>query len=78
LVASEDADIANKARRGLEVSALKPGMKLKQNLYNLKHILLLPEGHVLTPASLEKLSKYQLKHKEQLLVEIGTTEDEKH
>ncbi|MGL5489676.1 MAG: HD domain-containing phosphohydrolase, partial [Shewanella sp.] len=78
LVASEDADIANKARRGLEVSTLKPGMKLKQNLYNLKHILLLPEGHVLTPASLEKLSKYQLKHKEQLLVEIGTTEDEKH
>lgn len=78
LVASEDTDIANKARRGLEVSTLKPGMKLKQNLYNLKHILLLPEGHVLNPASLEKLSKYQLKHKEQLLVEIETTEDEKH
>jgi len=77
LVASEDVDIANKARRGLEVSALKPGMKLKQNLYNLKHILLLPQEHVLTQASLDKLWKYQLKHKEQLLVEIETTPDEK-
>lgn len=72
LVTSEEVDIANKARRGLQVSALKAGMKLKQNLYNLKHILLLPEGHILTSASLDKLSKYQLKHKEQLLVEIET------
>lgn len=77
LVTSKNVDIANKARKGLEVSALKAGMKLKQNLYNLKHILLLPEGHVLTSASLDKLSKYQLKHKELLLVEIEISEVKK-
>lgn len=57
-------------RSGLSVSELAPGMKLKTNLYNQKHILLLPKDHIITQSSLDKLLAYQMKHKEALLVAV--------
>ncbi|NRQ42718.1 response regulator [Rheinheimera sp. YQF-2] len=57
-------------RSGLEVTQLATGMKLKSNLYNKKHILLLPKDHIITRSSLDRLLAYQLKHKETLLVAV--------
>ena len=43
----------------LAVEELVPGMVLKQDIYTPSHMLLLPEGHVLTDKTIAKLSNYQ-------------------
>ena len=63
---------------GLKVTDLQVGMKLKANLYNKKHILLLPKDHIITSVTLEKLLAYQMKHKETLLVAIETLDISQH
>lgn len=70
LLQRNELHITEKIRSGLEVSHLSAGMKLKSNLYNKKHILLLPKDHVITQSSLDKLLAYQMKNKETLLVAI--------
>jgi hypothetical protein len=40
---------------GLLTDELKPGMVLKESLYNDKDILILPEGHKLDEGSISKL-----------------------
>lgn len=72
LLQKDELNTAEKMRSGLEISHLKTGMKLKNNLYNKKHMLLLPKDHVITQSSLHKLMTYQLKHKEVLLVAVHT------
>lgn len=72
LLQKNDLELTGQIRSGIEVAQLKVGMKLKSNLYNKKHILLLPKDHVITQSSLDKLAAYQMKHKETLLVAIET------
>ena len=72
LLQKNDLALTGQIRSGVEVSKIKVGMKLKSNLYNKKHILLLPKDHVITQSSLDKLVAYQMKHKETLLVAIET------
>jgi hypothetical protein len=42
-----------------KATQLKPGMILAKNLYNDSHILILPEGHVLTETTIQKLIKFE-------------------
>ncbi|SNY60324.1 Response regulator c-di-GMP phosphodiesterase, RpfG family, contains REC and HD-GYP domains [Arsukibacterium tuosuense] len=70
LLQKNELDTTEKIRSGLEVTQLRAGMKLKNNLYNKKHILLLPKDHIITQSSLDKLLTYQMKHKEILLVAV--------
>jgi hypothetical protein len=38
--------------------ALEPGMVLKYNLFNIAHILVLPEGHVFCKATITKMVQF--------------------
>ena len=55
---------------GISVAELQPGMRLKHNLYNKKRLLLLPKGQQLTSATIDSLQRYEIKHKEALLVPV--------
>ena len=55
---------------GISVAELQPCMKLKHNLYNKKRLLLLPKGQQLTSATIDSLQRYEVKHKETLLVPV--------
>ena len=70
LMQQNDLTRTDKIQNGIDVTKLKVGMKLTNNLYNNKHMLLLPKEHVITQSSLDKLLAYQLKHKEALLVPV--------
>jgi response regulator RpfG family c-di-GMP phosphodiesterase len=54
----------------IAVEALKPGMQLKHNLYTDKHILILPEAHLFTEITIEKLQKMQKLQKTKIMLEI--------
>lgn len=58
--------------------ALEPGMVLKYNLFNDAHILVLPEGHVFSEATIAKLSQFEKSQSEplKLIVEEAPTTDE--
>jgi len=43
----------------LKATQLEPGMVLAQNLYNDGHILILPEGHVFTSSTINKLVHFE-------------------
>jgi response regulator RpfG family c-di-GMP phosphodiesterase len=43
----------------IPANALKPGMVLKYNLFNNAHILVLPEGHVFSEATIAKLIQFE-------------------
>ncbi|GAA0553140.1 response regulator [Rheinheimera aquimaris] len=72
IVINNELDLVRTLQHGKDVAQLRVGMKLKQNLYNHNHILLLPNGHVLTEKSLGKLVEYQNRHKEVLYVTVET------
>ena len=55
---------------GISVAELQPGMRLKHNLYNKKHLLLLPKGQQLTGPTIDSLQRYEIKHKESLVVPV--------
>lgn len=67
LHSSTFTDISH-VKEGIEVMKLEEGMRLTQNLYNDKHMMLLPKGHILTAASLENLLRYQAKYPGLMLV----------
>lgn len=54
----------------IPVHALKPGMVLKYQLLTESHILILPEGHVFTAATIEKLVKFQSSQRGRLSITI--------
>lgn len=60
----------HKLEDGLHVEKLTVGMRLTQNLYNRKHMMLLPKSHTLCQKTLDNLHRYQAKHQEQLLVQV--------
>ena len=49
----------NKDERLISLAQIKPGMELSRNLYTNKAILLLPEGHVVTSATLRRLKTFE-------------------
>ncbi|MDF0533955.1 response regulator [Shewanella sp. A32] len=60
--------------QGATIEQLQPGMQLSHNLYNRNQMLLLPQGHVLTQQSLDKLREYQAKHKTVLRLQLEVTD----
>ncbi|TDF37384.1 response regulator [Alteromonadaceae bacterium M269] len=52
--------------KGYSPDQLKPGMILKNNLHTENHMLILPEGHIFSEASIEKLKAFE-KNKQQSL-----------
>ena len=52
--------------KGYSADQLKPGMVLKNNLHTENHMLILPEGHIFSEASIEKLKAFE-KNKQQSL-----------
>lgn len=44
---------------GVATGDLAPGMQLKNDMYNDLHILILPEGHIFTEVSINKLKKFE-------------------
>lgn len=59
---------------GVSLQDLQPGMRLKHNVYNQKNMLLLPEGYVLTTASLAKLQQILADQAADLYFQIDTEE----
>jgi len=57
---------------GVSLQQLQPGMRLKHNVYNQKNMLLLPEGYVLTSASLAKLQQILADQAADLYFQIDT------
>lgn len=64
---------AQSVEEGFSAGMLKPGMVLQDNLYNEGHILLLPEGHVLTERTIAKLRHYEHDRGQRLKVSIVET-----
>jgi response regulator RpfG family c-di-GMP phosphodiesterase len=56
----------------VNLQQLQPGMRLKHNVYNQKNMLLLPEGFVLTAASLAKLQQILADKAAELYFQIDT------
>ena len=59
LLEAEDVTTSKLLSTSLKASQLKPGMVLAQNLYNDSHILILPEGHVFSDATIQKLVHFE-------------------
>ena len=50
------------------LAEVKVGMELSKDIYNEKYVLMLPEGHIFTEATIAKLKQYERNHKEQLRI----------
>lgn len=61
LVEQMDDSIKDTAVHPLTTAKLKPGMELLQALYNDKAILLLPEGHIFTLSSIQRIRQLEQK-----------------
>lgn len=59
LLEAEDVTTSKLLSTSLKATQLKPGMVLAQNLYNDSHILILPEGHVFSDATIQKLVHFE-------------------
>lgn len=59
LLEAEDVTTSKLLSTSLKATQLKAGMVLAQNLYNDSHILILPEGHVLNEATIQKLVQFE-------------------
>lgn len=56
--------------------ALKPGMVLKYNILNDAHILVLPEGHIFSQATIEKLMQFEKSQATPFSLIVEETEQE--
>lgn len=61
----------NDKRQGITTAQLKPGMVLKENLFSVTHILLLPDGHVFTEETINKLMHFEAGQDHPLLLEVA-------
>ena len=75
-----DIQTLTEVEDGMKTSSdLKPGMRLNSDLYNDLHILLLPQGHIFTKASIIKLRQFESGYKRTLFIDVSdneTTTDE--
>jgi response regulator RpfG family c-di-GMP phosphodiesterase len=62
IIAYEDQETINHSdaqlEDGLLIEQITEGMRLSQNLYNRKHMLLLPKGHVFCDKTLQNVYRY--------------------
>ena len=59
LLEAEDIGKPQHIQATLQATQLQAGMVLSQNLYNDSHILILPEGHVFSEATIHKLRMFE-------------------
>jgi response regulator RpfG family c-di-GMP phosphodiesterase len=59
---------------GIHIGEISIGMRLSQNLYNRKHMLLLPKGHIFCTKTINNLQSYEKRHKETLLIKAEKVE----
>lgn len=62
-------------QQGLSVAELRPGMKLRDNLFSKTKLILVPKGQQLTAQTIASLQRYQEKHQELLQVAVVLPED---
>lgn len=65
-----ECDILEQDEKILSSSQLKPNMVLSRDVLNCKNILLLPDGHQLTPDSIKRLSGFEKTDKQPLTIYI--------
>lgn len=58
----------------IDSDTLKPGMILKKDLFNDLHILILPEGHVFTDNTINRLKKFELGHGTKMKLDVERAE----
>ena len=59
LLSADDIGASTILDTTMKASQLKEGMQLAQNLYNDSHILILPEGHIFSRATIQKLQQFE-------------------
>ncbi len=59
----------------LKATQLQPGMVLAQNLYNDGHILILPEGHVFTTSTINKLIHFERERGKAFSIHVEQEDD---
>lgn len=59
----------------LKATQLQPGMVLAQNLYNDSHILILPEGHVFTSSTINKLVHFERERGKAFSIHVEQEDD---
>jgi hypothetical protein len=78
IIAYEDQETINHSdaqlEDGLLIEQITEGMRLSQNLYNRKHMLLLPKSHVFCDKTLQNVYRYQTKNIEKLLIKAERVE----
>lgn len=70
LLDAQDIGMPKHMDNSFGASELAPGMVLAANLYNDSHILILPEGHVFTEATIAKLMQFEDDHNRQFEITI--------
>ena len=75
LLEAEDVTTSKLLATSVKASQLKPEMILAQNLYNDTHILLLPEGHVFTEATIQKLIHFEEERGKAFSIQIEPEQD---
>ena len=58
----------------LKTSEIKPGMVLKQNIFNEQHLLVLAEGHEFTESTINKLIQFEKSQEKVLSLSIETNQ----
>ena len=78
LLADDDVSTSKYIYNTMKASQLKAGMVLAKNLYNDSHILILPEGHIFTDATIQKLTQFEEERRRafSILIEPDTPLDE--
>jgi len=75
LLEAEDVTTSKLLATSVKASQLKPDMVLAQNLYNDAHILILPEGHVFTQTTIQKLVHFEEERGKAFSIQIEPEQD---
>jgi response regulator RpfG family c-di-GMP phosphodiesterase len=78
LLEDDDVSTSKYIYNTMKASQLKAGMVLAKNLYNDSHILILPEGHIFTDATIQKLRQFEEERRREfsILIEPDTPLDD--
>ena len=75
LLKNPDLTANTDIEKGHSPDQLKPGMVLKNNLHTENHMLILPEGHIFSEASIEKLKAFEKNKQQSLSVVVESESD---
>ena len=70
LLSADDIGASTLLDTTMKASQLKEGMQLAQNLYNDSHILILPEGHIFSRATIKKLQQFEAERGKPFSIQI--------